>query len=323
MPVPLPPPFLHLAMLGGLAALLACAPSSRPLVRDPLRHVTAERLGPVHRFDVGLLDEASGLALAAGDTRRFWVLNDGGHAAELVLVDSAAGTVRRVPLRGAVNRDWEDLAAGPCPRGRCLYVGDIGDNGARRSFVTVYRLPEPTAAAPDTSTIERLDIQWPEGPDDAEAMSVDSAGVLWFVSKGRGKQPQRLARVEPAAWATHGCVATGPTPCAHGPVTAVAVQPMELPVASKEDRITSAAVSPDQRLMALRTYNDVLILPRHPDGTLDRSAGVRCTLEGLQLVGESVAWLPDLRLMLATEEAAGRPASFRLVQCPLPTTSSR
>ena len=129
--------------LGVLAGAASCARSARDLPPDPLQHVTATQVGSARPFEAGRLDEASGLALAVGDAVRFWVLNDSGNPAELFLVDSMAATLQCVPIRGAVNRDWEDLSAGPCPRGRCLYIGDIGDNGARRAFVTVYRLPEP------------------------------------------------------------------------------------------------------------------------------------------------------------------------------------
>ena len=44
----------------------------------------------------------------------------------------------RVAVTGATVSDWEDLALGSCGGASCLYIGDIGDNGARRKSITVF-----------------------------------------------------------------------------------------------------------------------------------------------------------------------------------------
>jgi hypothetical protein len=66
---------------------------------------------------------------------------------------------RRAARPGAGDRravtDWEDVAAGPCPGGRCLYVADIGDNTASRPSVTVYRVPEPRPGEPARAPARR------------------------------------------------------------------------------------------------------------------------------------------------------------------------
>ena len=46
-----------------------------------------------------------------------------------------------VRVAGARVQDWEDVAAGPCPGGNCLYVADIGDNRRVRDSVEVLRVP--------------------------------------------------------------------------------------------------------------------------------------------------------------------------------------
>jgi hypothetical protein len=51
-----------------------------------------------------------------------------------------------VQLPGIAIDDWEAIAVGPCPGGSCIYIGDIGDNGAARRRITIYRLPEPEAS---------------------------------------------------------------------------------------------------------------------------------------------------------------------------------
>ena len=68
------------------------------------------------------------------------------------------------------------MAAGPAPNGSddVLYVGDIGDNDAARPTVTVYRVHEPgeAPAAPGVplDEVEAIELQYPDGPSDAEAL---------------------------------------------------------------------------------------------------------------------------------------------------------
>lgn len=284
---------------------------------DPLHDVRPTTIGARAVLESRLLDEVSGLVRVPGVPLRFWMLNDSGNPPEIFGADSAGRVLQRVALDGASNRDWEALAIGPCARGVCLVVGDVGDNRSTRPWVTLYRVTLPLPGA-DRTEAERLDVRWPRGADDVEAMTQDAEGTLWFVSKGRAASRQRLMRVPSRSWASHGCAATGPTPCGQGPVTAELVQTLTLPVRSGQDFITGASYWPERRLMALRTYHDLLIVPMDRTGRLQEARGVRCRLPALQPQGEAVAWLSDGRVALATERAGGEPASLLLLGCPLP-----
>ena len=46
-------------------------------------------------------------------------------------------------LRLSDFEDWEAIAVGPCGSRTCLFVGDIGDNKARRKHITIHRVTEP------------------------------------------------------------------------------------------------------------------------------------------------------------------------------------
>ena len=81
-----------------------------------------------------------------------------------------------IKLKDTLAIDFEDLSAGPCGDERCLYVGDIGDNAARRDAITVYRLIDPNHPGPGqtlTQRPERLILSYPDGPTDAEGLAVD------------------------------------------------------------------------------------------------------------------------------------------------------
>ena len=86
-------------------------------------------------------------------------------------------------MTGAAVDDWEDLAVGPCPEGSCLYIADIGDNNRARRQITIYRVPEPRPDDKATAARRGMDVAYPDGAHDAEALFVTPNGQLFLVSK--------------------------------------------------------------------------------------------------------------------------------------------
>lgn len=66
-----------------------------------------------------------------------------------------------------------------------LYVGDIGDDGRRRSLVTVYVFNNPRATGL-TVTYGAYDFRFPNGPRDAESLLVSEDGRILLVTKADG-----------------------------------------------------------------------------------------------------------------------------------------
>jgi hypothetical protein len=91
------------------------------------------------------LAEASGVTAGRDRPSVLWAHNDSGGEPRVLGLDQAGTVDEFVQLIGAVVEDWEDIAAGACSQGSCLYVADIGDNDAKREHITVYRFPEPVA----------------------------------------------------------------------------------------------------------------------------------------------------------------------------------
>jgi hypothetical protein len=179
------------------------------------------------------LPEASGLA-AGNDV--LWLHNDSGEPA-LIAVNVSGQQVGRVMLNGARVDDWEALAASPCGKGRCLFVGDIGDNNASRKQITVYRLAEPSK--PDGSAhAEAFHATYPDGAHDAEALLAAPDGSLFIVTKG-DTGPIALYRFprELRAGATVRLERVGE----------LKSRP------SAQERITDGAFSPDGRWVVLRS----------------------------------------------------------------------
>jgi hypothetical protein len=65
-----------------------------------------------------------------------------------------------------------------------LYVGDIGDNNSRRSFVRVFFFDNPRANGL-TVSYHAYDFRYPDEPHNAETLLVNDSGRLFIVTKER------------------------------------------------------------------------------------------------------------------------------------------
>jgi hypothetical protein len=135
--------------------------------------------------------ESSGLArdTAAG---LYWTVNDSGASG------SAYGVQPNGKIRGSLNyravpQDVEAIAI----HDDRLYIGDIGDNDAKRAFVRVYYFNHPRATGL-TVGYRAYDFRYPDGAHDAETLLVNGKGRMFIVTKaGKGgiyaapKKPSR------------------------------------------------------------------------------------------------------------------------------------
>lgn len=122
------------------------------------------------------LKEISGMRSSKLNANRFWVHNDSGDAPKIYALSSSMKVEREFLLKGAQHVDWEDLAGGTYQGKPYLFIGDIGDNSARRSSITVYTVEEPQIG--DSAQLAELwptaiELVYPDGPRDAEALLFD------------------------------------------------------------------------------------------------------------------------------------------------------
>ena len=129
------------------------------------------------------IKESSGLVASRTHEGVLWTHNDSGDGPYLYALDMRGRTLGRWLVTGAEAFDWEDIALGPDDD---LYIGDIGDNSSSRSSITVYRVPEPDPhdAARDTEQATAIELTYPNGAHDAEALMVQpGTGDLYVVTK--------------------------------------------------------------------------------------------------------------------------------------------
>ena len=182
--------------------------------------------------------EASGLAHAGGV---LWTHNDS-DAPVLFRLD-AAGAATPVSVAGAVVQDWEDLAAGTCGTGACLYIADIGDNNESRERITIYEVPVPAPGSASTKPVTAIHVRYPDYPHDAEALLVTRKIGTFIITK---EVPARVYTF-----------AASQNPGETGTLKLFRTL-------NEKVRITGAAVSPDEGWIAVRS-NSTLVLYRLDD----------------------------------------------------------
>ncbi len=249
------------------------------------------------------LPEGSGVAVSRRTPGRLWAQNDSREPV-LVALDAKGAVVGRLRVSGATLEDWEAVAVGPCPAGTCIYIGDIGDNEARRSDIRIYRVPEPAEATGSVAILDVLRMTYPDGPQDAEALLVTPTGEVLIVTKG-DTGSVALYRVPPDA----------------KPGGTVMLQPIGKPRRSgkvaAEDRITDGAVSPSGAWVALRT-NTAVQLYRAKDflsGNWTEASHVSIKHLG-EPQGEGIAF-DDERTLYLVGEGGGKsqPGTFGRLTC--------
>jgi hypothetical protein len=168
----------------------------------------------------------------------------------------------------------------------CVYIGDVGDNNARRRTVSLWRVPEPDLDAGTTARAERVRMVYSDGPRDVEAMWVAPDTSVWFVSKRphggvrNVYRPALVYRLPPSAWTTR--------TSADAPAMATLVDSLPIvPVRESNGAWIVDAALRGSRLV-IRTYQDVYVFTA--DSATGRPGGLlaRCaTSVTRQRLGES------------------------------------
>jgi len=145
------------------------------------------------KLSSGVLNEVSGIAVSGSYKNIFYVHNDSGDSNRFFAINIHGQLISTYSFAGNTNsfnsvKDCEDIAIGPGPlKGRSyIYLADIGDNGAVRLSVRVYRFREPATLNEKRYTItgESLELLYPDGPRDAETIMIDPLEkMLYVVSK--------------------------------------------------------------------------------------------------------------------------------------------
>ena len=158
------------------------------------KHVR-QKLNITGRLQDKQMDEISGIAASAIHEGIYYVHNDSGDTSRFFAITPQGNIKSVIYYKGDLKEkqgvcDVEDIAVGPGPvKGKSyVYMGDIGDNGAVRKYITVYRMEEQKSWIGTDSIIKTnavpVHFKYPDGPRDAETLMVDPIEkLIYIVSK--------------------------------------------------------------------------------------------------------------------------------------------
>jgi hypothetical protein len=145
------------------------------------------------RLQDKVMDEISGIAASTLWKNIYYVHNDSGDTSRFFAINPDGKIKRTIYFKGDPKeilgvRDCEDIAVGIGPvKGKSyIYMGDIGDNGAERKYITVYRIEERKEWKDSTIHADAVPVhfKYPDGPRDAETLMIDPIErLIYIVSK--------------------------------------------------------------------------------------------------------------------------------------------
>ena len=264
------------------------------------------------------LREASGLAVSRTQPGVLWANNDSGDAPMIYAIDLKGRLLAKVAVADAAATDWEDIAIGPCPEDgattHCLYIADTGDNNRNRADVTIFIVDEPSIAGADPSRpmsvkARSFRFRYPTEPEDTEAIAVLPNGDVTVVTKGRTPTIDffDFAKAEIVRALMSKEILTARAEGNSG----------ILPDQGLGRWVTSAAISPDGKTLAVRTYSEIFFFApgNTPQGERWTDLRKPCFLGEVEPQGEAIDYLDETTLILASETSQGRQGVMHRVQC--------
>lgn len=209
-----------------------------------------------------------------------WVHNDSGDEPRLYAVDDTGKTISTLRLGNARAVDWEDMAVA----GEFLFAADIGDNRERRDSVQIYRVAEPDGGADTTARAERMDLRYPDGAHDAEALLVHPrTGEIGVITKSDDDASLYVA-------------------AAFTPGSAALRRAADVPVALA----TGAAVAPDGNSVVVRDYTGAFLFDLDGDDLASAFDEPPRRIEmPFAVQAEAITFSADGQALLTTHEGAG------------------
>ncbi|MDQ8203008.1 hypothetical protein [Pelagicoccus sp. SDUM812003] len=282
-------PLFRLASFSFLAAAAACAANGPKL----------ERYAEISEKAI---NESSGIVKSRLWQGVYWTHNDSGDEARIFAIDANGRGIKTewaedhdspfvgITIAGAVNIDWEDIAADD--QGNLL-IGAFGNNGNTRRDLAIYVVPEPNPREQRTTRVRRrIDFHYPDQtgfPDEADK-NFDCEALfyandqIYLLTKHRSDDFTKLYRLDQTE------------PFVSNPAT-------YLSRFETGDRVTGADCTPDGQKLAVLTYGSVWVFLK-PSDSDDYLAGeaYRYPLSFKQC--EAICW-DDENTLLITNEQGG------------------
>jgi len=120
-----------------------------------------------------------------------WFVEDNGNSDNLYRTDFSGNIIKHLDVKNAKNADWEDLTK---DKGGNLFIGDFGNNDNTRKNLVILKLPNPEIEKGDKINAQKIKFNYPEQQEfpprrgalfyDAEAF-FHYKGHLYIFTKNR------------------------------------------------------------------------------------------------------------------------------------------
>jgi hypothetical protein len=200
----------------------------------------------------------------ATSANRIWCINDSGNPPHLFCIDTTGKIISRKIICNAENIDWEDITTD----GKSFFIADFGNNMNSRTRFIIYKIPNPDSVAGTLINAEKIEYTYEdlEIPLPANKLKFDAEALislddtLFIFTKNRTRPFDGMLYIYSLP--------------AHSNVK----------VAAKTDSvylgrgrmidywITSAALSPDKKRLAIISYSKLWIINLKKGEKISRSA---------------------------------------------------
>jgi len=200
----------------------------------------------------GIVDDVSGIADSRLNAGYLWLQQDNQTPkSEVTLITHKGVLLKRIFVKNAVNRDWEDMtiSKGPDASKNYIYIADIGDNAKKHSVYDIYRFQEVTKETDTIADAEKIRFSYPGNISlDAEAFLVDPDTKDIFVIDANLNKGN-VYRI------------------AH-PYSTTAVNTSSLVFTLPYGDVMSAAIQNDNKGIAIKSRDNIYFYPRSAGETI-------------------------------------------------------
>lgn len=164
-----------------IACAVSCLAALKPRATDS--KTNTKGVHEIGRIANARITESSGIVASRQFPGVLWTHNDGGGARKQVLyaIDRTGKSLGEFIIADVLLHDWEDIAIDDANH---LFIGDLGNNEAKRTELAVHQLdePDPKHGVSFVQVKRSWRLRYPGKPFDCESLFVWK-GYGYVVSK--------------------------------------------------------------------------------------------------------------------------------------------
>lgn len=197
------------------------------------------------------LKEVSGITYFANENL-IWTLEDSGNANTIYALNLTGELVKKLTIENIKNVDWEDITKDKLGN---IYIGDFGNNDNTRKDLCIYKINKEELKKDKAKTAYKIDFSYPEQTEfppkktkmlyDVESF-FEFQNYFYLFTKNRSKNFDGTSLVYKIANKA-------------GKQKAVLVATFKSCSNYNHCAITSAAISPDEKKIALLCHDKIIL----------------------------------------------------------------